>query len=41
MPGSEVVFVVVGAIGFSILSLTLLLGELFEHEIDVSHGVEQ
>jgi membrane protein implicated in regulation of membrane protease activity len=40
MPGSEAVFIAIGAIGFFLLLLSLLLGELFEHETELGHELE-
>jgi len=37
---SETVFLAIGAVGFLLLLFSLLLGEVFEHEIEISHDIE-
>jgi membrane protein implicated in regulation of membrane protease activity len=38
--GSETTFIVVGAVGLVLLVLSFVLGELFEHDVELSHEVE-
>jgi hypothetical protein len=40
MSGSEGVFIAIGAIGFLILLLSLLVGEAFEHGVELGHEPE-
>jgi membrane protein implicated in regulation of membrane protease activity len=40
MTGSEVAFVAIGTIGLLLLLLSFVLGEMFEHETELSHEVE-
>ncbi|HKX24154.1 MAG TPA: hypothetical protein VJM46_02870 [Candidatus Saccharimonadales bacterium] len=40
MTGSEVAFAAIGATGLVLLILSFVLGELFEHETDLSHEVD-
>jgi len=40
MSGSEAAFIALGSIGFLILALSLLLGEIFEHGLEISHELE-
>jgi hypothetical protein len=40
MPGSEGVFIAVGGIGFLVLLVSLLLGEIFEHGMEFGHDLD-
>jgi hypothetical protein len=40
MHGSESLFIAIGGIGFLILFISLLLGEIFEHEAEFGHDLE-
>ncbi|MFI7589833.1 hypothetical protein ACIB24_22410 [Spongisporangium articulatum] len=40
MTGSEIVFASVGATGFLLLLVSLLLGEFLEHDLGAGHGAE-
>jgi membrane protein implicated in regulation of membrane protease activity len=40
MPGSESVFIAIGGIGFLVLFISLVFGEIFEHEAEFGHDLE-